>query len=844
MLGILLLAGSWLTGFAIVRRLASEHFSLPQQILSGLVIGWVLSVALTYLAARAIGRLSFSLIIAATVVGWFVALALSFTKIRSLRTHFERGFSWRREHTGLAFVLVVLAPIFWKVFSAQMFARDVDGVYSGGSSLYDLSFHAAIASSFAYGENFPPVYPLLPPEPLLYPPLPDFHAAMLMAAGWGIRAAFIVTAIPLALAIAGLFYFFALRLAQSVRAAVIATFLLLFNGGLGFIYFFRDWRASGHGLFAALSHPADNYCNSPAHGLHWVNIIADMLAPQRTSLYALPLALIVLTTLAIIWQRLAENKSNEPKSRTIVLLSATGLLAGAIAYVQPHILIAVAIVALALFALKPRRIWFAFFVPAILMGLPFLITAVRHATGGGFLRFQPGWLGRDEPIQIIYWLRNLGAPLLLLFFAYFTAPLHWRRFYLAFAGLMLVTVLFVLSPNDYDNLKLMYVWYAPTCVLIGMWLARLSRKRWLAPLVAITLVVSMASGVLAVRRGMIEREMMFTAEQAQAAAYVREHTAPRALFLAAPTFHQPVLSLAGRPVVRGVTDWLWSHGYNFQDREADVRRIYAGAEDAAELLRYYRIDYVYLGDAERADMKADSAFFDRHFSVFYRSRSITIYDTRSAFQSSPAFTRPEPRELASRIDKDPYALLIEFPRTSFFVYRLYKTSYARLPRRDEFMAAMKKLGQGVFVGSPNGESQLSANQTSLLNEWMQGAEFKTLYESRSNAEFVDMLLRNTNEQLGGAARDQLVNRLDSGADTRASVLLRFIEDERFRTREYNSAYVLAHFFGYLGRNPGDPPDKDLSGFNYWLSVLDRTGDRRSLSRAFLESSEYKSRPVN
>ncbi len=844
MLGILLLAGSWLTGFTIVRRLASEHFSLSQQILSGLVIGWLLSVALTYFAARAIGRLSFSLIIAAAVVSWLVALALSFTWIGSLRTHFTRGFSWHREHTGLVFVLVVLAPIFWKVFSAQMFASDVNGVYSSGSSLYDLSFHAAIASSFAYGENFPPVYPLFPPEPLLYPPLPDFHAAMLMTAGWDIRAAFMMTAIPLALAFAGLFYFFSLRLAQSVRAAAIATFLFLFNGGFGFIYFFRDWRASGRGLFTALLNPAVNYCNSPERGLHWVNIVADMLAPQRASLYALPLALIVLTALAIFWQRLEENKSNDPKSRGTVLFGATGLLAGAIAYVQPHILIAVAIIALALFALKPRRVWFAFFIPAILMGLPFLITAVSHATGGGFMRFQPGWLGRDEPIQIIYWLRNLGAPLLLLFFAYFAAPLHWRRFYLAFAGLMLVTVLFVFSPNDYDNLKLMYVWYAPTCVLIGMWLARLSRKRWLSPLVTITLVVSMASGVLAVRRGMIERETMFTAEQAQAAAYVRDHTASRALFLAAPTFHPPVLSLAGRPVVRGVTDWLWSHGYNFQEREADVRRIYAGAEDAAELLRYYRIDYVYLGEAERGDMKANSAFFDSGFSVFYRSKSVTIYDTRSAFPSSPAFTKPAPRELASRIDKDPYALLIEFPRTSFFVYRLYKTSYARLPRREEFMAAMRTLGHGVFVRSPNWETQLSANQASLLNEWMQSGEFRNLYESKSNAEFVDLLLHNINEQISGAARDELVNRLNSGADTRASVLLRFIEDERFRAREYNSAYVLVHFFGYLGRNPDDPPDRDWSGLGHWLSVLDRTGDHRSLSRAFLESTEYKSRPVN
>ena len=53
----------------------------------------------------------------------------------------------------------------------------------------------------------------------------------------------------------------------------------------------------------------------------------------------------------------------------------------------------------------------------------------------------------------------------------------------------------------------------------------------------------------------------------------------------------------------------------------------------------------------------------------------------------------------------------------------------------------------------------------------------------------------------------------------------------------------AHFFGYLGREPGAPPDRDLEGFNFWLGVLSRNRDYRSLSRAFLESDEYKKRPV-
>lgn len=63
----------------------------------------------------------------------------------------------------------------------------------------------------------------------------------------------------------------------------------------------------------------------------------------------------------------------------------------------------------------------------------------------------------------------------------------------------------------------------------------------------------------------------------------------------------------------------------------------------------------------------------------------------------------------------------------------------------------------------------------------------------------------------------------------------------FGAREYDTAYVLVHFFGYLGRDPGAPPGRDLSSPDYWRGVPGRTGDYRSISRAFLESGEYKGR---
>src|SRR5439155_18375671 len=238
----------------------------------------------------------------------------------------------------------------------------------------------------------------------------------------------------------------------------------------------------------------------PALGLHWVNTITDALAPQRTTVYALPVALMILTLFASLSEWFGLRSPNNER-REALLLAIAGTLTGSLCYLQPHVGIAIGIVAIGLCLLRPKPAWVIFFITAGLVSAPFLINTLGHATTSGFMRFQPGWLGRDEPHQFVYWLRNLGLPLLLVIPAYVFAPRELRRFYLPFVIVMLIAALFVLSPNDYDNLKLMIVWYAATSILIAMWLARLTRRKWLTAVVALVVVLCVASGLLAVRRG-------------------------------------------------------------------------------------------------------------------------------------------------------------------------------------------------------------------------------------------------------------------------------------------------------------------------------------------------------
>jgi hypothetical protein len=74
------------------------------------------------------------------------------------------------------------------------------------------------------------------------------------------------------------------------------------------------------------------------------------------------------------------------------------------------------------------------------------------------------------------------------------------------------------------------------------------------------------------------------------------------------------------------------------------------------------------------------------------------------------------------------------------------------------------------------------------------------------------------------------------------VLLDVAGDAAFVQKEFNPAFVLMEYFGYLRRNPDDPPDSGMSGYNFWLAKLNQfNGDfvQAEMVRAFISSTEYR-----
>ena len=198
-----------------------------------------------------------------------------------------------------------------------------------------------------------------------------------------------------------------------------------------------------------------------------------------------------------------------------------------------------------------------------------------------------------------------------------------------------------------------------------------------------------------------------------------------------------------------------------------------------------------------------------------------------------------------------YFLSIEFQQTGYLVYRFYKTSYGNLPgapvpiNLSEFLPDTQKIRQGVIVNQGGWQQTLENNKEAFTKEFVQRSRFLASYPiTMTEEEFVDMLKSNVGGALSQSERDQLVRDLAFGVKTRAQVLRAVAEDPDLVNAEFNRAFVLMQYFGYLRRNPNDAPDGNFDGYNFWLNKLNQfNGDfvQAEMVRSFLVSGEYRRR---
>jgi hypothetical protein len=624
MLAILFLTGAFLAGTGICRKVF-DYISNAEKVLWGLVIGWMLSIWAVYAISYITGDLTFFSIVSVTGLSWITAATLYYKKLPDF-SPLKNFKQLVNTHKYLLILLAFFVPFFGCFYYIDLFHPRENGLYLTYTSWYDMCLHLTIASSFAFGKNFPPVYTVLPPEPLRYPFMSDLHPAILMKLGLSIWLSFALTAFIMSITMICIFYYFAKRLINSNITAFIASLLFFFNGGLGFLYFLAAWRKSNESLLYFLRVIPDNYTDTWDFQLKWVNIITKGMIPQRALLYGMPVGFIVLSLFIIAWTKWSEAEAEKRWDGYKYLLPA-GILTGLLPHFHIHTYMSLGFISGILFLLKPRFAWLAYWLPAVILAVPQLAGLGNHVSSdSSFMVFKPGWLSYIDHNFFIFMIRNFGLPLLIIFPAFRLASPQLKKFYLPFVALMLFCLIFIVSYNDVDNIKFMYYWYAVSSVIIADWLYKLAKDQKQYFLVVLMIVISTAAGLLSLYEiGLSKR--VFSSEEVIMADFINKNSLPNALFLTAQVHNQPVVCLAGRPTLMGYEFWLKSHGYNnFEQRKKDIAVIYSGQPDAISLLKNYNVDYIYLGIDEKTSLKANVDFFENNFAKAYTSNNITIYD--------------------------------------------------------------------------------------------------------------------------------------------------------------------------------------------------------------------------
>ncbi len=514
-----------------------------------------------------------------------------------------------------------------------------DGLHVGQSTYGDLPLHTGIITSLR-DARYPADYSILPGARLAYPFLADSFSTSFMLFGASLQLALVMPGtLMMALAFAG-FTLLALRVADRRRAAVLAALLVFFNGGLGFLYSFDmmgvgvgqaginelqagTWAQRLQTILTGWYQTPVNHAEFTTYNLRWSNIIADMFIPQRTFLGGW---MMLMPLLYLLWDGLRQDKRN---ARQFALL---GLMAGGLPLAHTHSFLALGLCSAGwlLYDLLRRRAlwpWLVFGGITLALALPQLLAFTFSQAGAeGFVRLQFNWVNnaggaglRDG--YLWFYLKNIGLPFLLLIFSLFEKnPKHRHIFAGAFA-IFIASELIIFQPNEYDNNKLFYVWFALCAVPVSEYAFHLYdclkgiRARKL--LAALCCLAFFLSGSLSLAREAVSDFQAFSRQAVLAAAYAQEQTPKQSVFLTWTQHLNPVSALAGRSIVCGPKMWLYYHGFDTDARENEIRAFYENPRENQALLMKYAVSYILLGPYERSALRVDEQALESLFERVY-----------------------------------------------------------------------------------------------------------------------------------------------------------------------------------------------------------------------------------
>lgn len=420
-----------------------------------------------------------------------------------------------------------------------LLVKEDGSLYAGQVTYGDMNMHLGFITSIAVQGTFPPEYSIFPGAAISYPFLCDSISSSLYVFGSSLRFAYILPMLVAVLQVFYGFYVFLFEWFKKQSVALTGWILFFFCGGFGFIYFL-DGVLSDPSIFTRIF--KDFYMtptNCTDYNLRWVNVIVDMLIPQRASLFGWAM---LFPILALLYKSVFQNKKyflligvligGMPMIHTHSFLVLGMVCAGwclcwlwrltpwngkITTWVKQYVvfiivglllimevirfyanvipsnvlmMIPITIIGICVIAgiyglyhaYKEKKLkeffesWGVLLLVVLLLAIPQLVTwTFKQASEGSFLQGRFNWVNELDP-YIWFYIKNLGFVALLVIPSFVRCRKEDLK--IIFPGILLwILAEFIqFQPNSYDNNKILYPAYALLCGVVASYLVEVFTK--------------------------------------------------------------------------------------------------------------------------------------------------------------------------------------------------------------------------------------------------------------------------------------------------------------------------------------------------------------------------------
>lgn len=588
-----------------------------------------------------------------------------------------------RPHIHFSFFLcfaIFMGLVSYLLYTHTLLPGTDNGLYTGQCTYGDMNMHLGFITSLAVTHTFPPEYSIFPGTRLSYPFLCDSCSSSLLLLGCSLRISYIF---PMLFAMGQLFcivYLAAAKFTGSHAKGLLTLTFFFLNGGLGFIYFLPFLKTARYSFADIFTGFYTTPTNLTDQNIRWVNLIADMLLPQRATLFGyavlfpalyllyqaafcqkrclfLPAGLFVsalpmihthsffsagiISACWLLLRLYRTAKADFPLRAPFLLVCFFGFfsvlhLIHAKSPLSSKVLMGIGLslpvllflygIFLLIRTLKKTRqslpdSFFLYLLCVLLLALPQLLYwTFGQVSEGGFVRGHFNW-GNQKDTYLWFYLKNMGIVLLLIIGATFTCKKKTIRLLLPASLLFWTGELIVFTPNTYDNNKILYVAYFLLCIAAadywGNCYNNLKNRALKNILAAISLFLAVFSAVLTLGREVVSRYQLYSPAQTALAAYIAENTPTDAVFLTDTRHNNEVSSLTGRTIVCGTDTFLYYHGLDTSLRQKEVQQMYENPLQSAALFEKYNVSYIVVSPYERNSYQLAEETFRNHFEEIF-----------------------------------------------------------------------------------------------------------------------------------------------------------------------------------------------------------------------------------